>query len=235
MAHFQSLHWWFMARQDILCRIIKNLQLPQVASILEIGCGTGGNLKMLQQFGQVYAMESDPGAIEHAQRISNIAIKQGCLPDHIPYHGGSFDLICLFDVLEHVEKDLESLMKIAPLLTSSGKIILTVPAHMFLFGPHDRALHHFRRYSKKRIQEIMTQSGLVVNKISYFNSMLFPVILLTRCMDVFLKNKNTIGYQLPHPFLNQLLYQIFALEKNIICDHDLPMGVSVMVIAGPSS
>ncbi len=235
MTQFQTQHWWFKARHEILFDIIKNLDLPKPASILEIGCGTGGNLKILQQFGMVCAMETDVSAILHARVFSGITIEQGHLPHDIPDYKKKFDLICLFDVLEHVKNDLQSLIKITEMLSPSGKIILTVPAHMFLYGSHDRAMHHYRRYSKKNLSDIIELSGLAIYKLTYFNAILFPAFLFTRFMDLVFTPKKTMGYDLPNPFINELLYRIFRTEKNIINRHDLPMGASLLLIAGISS
>ena len=229
MALLQDQHWWFRARRDILLAVIKQLQLPDQADILEIGCGAGGNLGMLKQFGRVSAMEMDDRAIAKAKKISGLKIDKGRLPDHIPY-SCQFDLICLFDVLEHIENDLDAVLKIVRRLKSTGQIIITVPAHMFLFGSHDKNMHHFRRYSKKRLKKILTGSGFKIQKITYFNTILFPVVVMTRCLDFFRKDQNAIGYDTPNPFLNGILYRIFRMERHIINITNLPVGASLIAV-----
>ena len=67
MAEIQQEHWWFKARREILSSAIESLNLKKGASILEIGCGTGGNIEMLKQHGQLSAIEMDQFA-ENIQR-----------------------------------------------------------------------------------------------------------------------------------------------------------------------
>jgi SAM-dependent methyltransferase len=147
MKEKESLHWWFLARRLILSSIIRKLQLPNRAKILEVGCGTGGNLKMLSCFGDVYAFEMNAVARQYAEELNCAEISYGHCPDMIPFQNLRFDLICIFDVLEHVDKDLETLVMLKKLLTNSGSIVISVPSYKWLYGPHDEFLHHKRRYS----------------------------------------------------------------------------------------
>ena len=101
MAKQQETHWWFKARREILHTILKKYIPTKRADILEIGCGTGGNLLMLKKFGRVSAMEMDKFASDYASKTTGIAVKKGWLPDNIPFQK-KFDVICMFDVLEHI-------------------------------------------------------------------------------------------------------------------------------------
>jgi SAM-dependent methyltransferase len=233
MARFQARHWWFRARREILSEIVGHLNLPESAAILEIGCGTGGNLDMLKRHGQVTAMENDAGAAAWAKKITGLEIRKGRLPDHISCTG-RYDLVCLFDVLEHVDNDQAALIRVAGLLKPGGRVILTVPAHMRLYGPHDRLLHHFRRYGRTQLKRLLTHAGLDIDRLSYLNALLFPAAVFTRCLDFFSKKQYTIGYDVPHPVINQLLYKLFSIEKKMVCAHDLPVGLSLMAVAGRS-
>jgi 2-polyprenyl-3-methyl-5-hydroxy-6-metoxy-1,4-benzoquinol methylase len=81
----------------------------------------------------------------------------------------------MFDVLEHIQDDKKALIKIAGLLKPAGTLIITVPAYSWLYGAHDKMLHHFRRYSKNTLNETIHYSDLKVLKNSYFNTLLFPL------------------------------------------------------------
>ncbi len=230
MALFQETHWWFKARRNVLCDVIRRLDLPEHAYILEIGCGTGGNIDMLRYFGQVFAVDSDESAIVWAAKISGLRIDKGSLPNHLPSYPFKFDLICLFDVLEHIERDSLALKEVVKLLRPKGQIIITVPAHMFLFGVHDRNMHHFRRYSKRDLKQKLMASGLEIVKISYFNMLLFPILILTRCLDCLIQGRNSVGYAIPPPFFNRFLYRLFSMERQIINIMDMPVGASLLAV-----
>jgi 16S rRNA A1518/A1519 N6-dimethyltransferase RsmA/KsgA/DIM1 with predicted DNA glycosylase/AP lyase activity len=86
MAEQQDHHWWFKARRVILARVIHEFSPKKTVKILEIGCGTGGNLKMLEDYGQIYAMEMDEFACEFALKRADIRVRKGWLPDNIPFY-----------------------------------------------------------------------------------------------------------------------------------------------------
>ena len=99
----ESQHWWFVARRRVLNRLIQRLAPPPQANILEVGCGAGGNIPLLQAYGPVTALEPDTDSRAYVAERFGIAVDGGLLPDGLTYDPASFDLICAFDVIEHVE------------------------------------------------------------------------------------------------------------------------------------
>ena len=106
MRVLQEGHWWFKGRRAILSGLIEDLQLPKDARILEAGCGPGGNLGMLSAFGQVTGMEPDEASRAYASEHAGVAVEGGALPGPLPFPPASFDLVCAFDVIEHVDPTL---------------------------------------------------------------------------------------------------------------------------------
>ena len=134
MARVQEVHWWFVARREIIGDQIRRMDLPVCADILEIGSGTGANLGLLASFGNVVALEMAADAIALAEgRCADarrrISMRQGRCPEDLAEITQKFDLICMFDVLEHIERDTESLAQLVKLLKPTGKIMVTVPAY----------------------------------------------------------------------------------------------------------
>jgi len=119
MIQQEKEHWWFKGRREILETVLNKIQLPPNASILEVGCGTGGNIEMLKRYGKVEALEMDSFAVSVAKK-HDIVVYTGSVPDNFHIET-KYDLICLFDVLEHIENDfysIESLSKnLKPVLT----------------------------------------------------------------------------------------------------------------------
>ncbi|MGH9896703.1 MAG: class I SAM-dependent methyltransferase, partial [bacterium] len=149
MPETEASHWWYAGRRTALASLIAGLDLPVDARILEIGSGTGGNLPMLSSFGRVSALEMNATARSIAERKTSgrFDIREGLCPAEIPFADEKFHLVCLFDVLEHIEEDVETLVAARNLLAQGGRVILTVPAYRWLWGVHDELLHHKRRYS----------------------------------------------------------------------------------------
>lgn len=235
MADTESRHWWFLARRVLLSSIISRLTLPSDARILEIGSGTGGNLKMLSAFGQVTALEMDATArsIANKKTFDQFDIRAGFCPTDIPFTNEKFDLVCLFDVLEHIEEDFTTLVALKNLVADGGKILLTVPAYQWLWSRHDEFLHHKRRYSAPDLRKKLVAAGLRVDKISYFNTLLFPLAVTARFKDRLLGAASASGSGIPADPLNDLLYRIFSAERYLLEKLSLPFGVSLLAILHP--
>lgn len=230
MAQTEDDHWWFVGRRAILSKVIESLSLPNQARILEIGAGTGGNLGMLRRFGDVSASELDDFAREHAIHKTGIQVRKARLPDLLPFQTKHFDLICLFDVLEHVEDDVGALRAIMQFLKPQGRVLITVPAHQWLWGMHDIEVHHFRRYSAQQLQRIISQAGYRAAKLSYFNAIMFPLIAASRLGDRLLSRRSATGTGMPPGLVNAFLSTLFSMEAHLITRARIPFGVSLLAL-----
>jgi len=232
MAAVEDKHWWFSARRSIVNSVLSSLPLPSTTDILEVGCGSGGNLAMLAQYGQVYAIEPEPEALAMAEKKGLAAIKPGLLPHDIPYEDKQFDLIVLLDVLEHVDDDRQALQILRERLKPGGWLILTVPAFAWLWSQHDVSHHHHRRYAKQELLGLARNTGLSIRKVSHFNFWLFPLIAMVRLIQrVGRQQGDSDGLSLPPPWLNRLLFTLFASERHLMRRTALPFGVSLLLCA----
>lgn len=230
MAQVQDRHWWFVARRRILDRVITALKLPGDAQILEIGCGPGGNLAMLQGHGQLQALETDPHARELAAELGICPVETGALPEPLPFPSAAFDLVCLFDVLEHIGNDREALQAVAGLLKPGGRILITVPAYAWLWSAHDEAHHHQRRYTASGLEQVARAAGLVPRRLGYFNTLLFPLIAAIRSLQRLTGKSADSDAALPSPGLNRLLTAIFGFERHLLPLGTFPFGTSVLAV-----
>jgi len=230
MASSEEWHWWFRGRRAISARQIRALGLPRDARILEIGAGTGGNLQMLTEFGTVQAGELDDVARALATQKTNIAIVRAKLPGDLPFQKSHFDLVCLFDVLEHVEEDVRSLVAIRELLKSNGRLLITVPAHQWMWSSHDDRLHHLRRYSRHTLENAALAAGYRICKLTYFNFLLFPVAIVARMIDRLNPRGASMGTLVPGSCLNEALFRIFALEASCVARSRIPFGMSLLAV-----
>jgi len=230
MAELDQHHWWFLARRRILEILIDRIvQLPKKARILEVGCGTGHNLSMLKRFGKVEASELDPSARALASKRLRGQVKEAKLPDLSMFERDAYDLVALLDVLEHVPDDLGSLRAILKRLKPGGALLLTVPANPWMWSAHDVAHHHFRRYTRKQLKELFSKAGLEVQLLSYFNTLLYPLVAAARIIGK-MTRKDTADDQLPGDVVNGVLGRIFGLESGMIGRMPMPFGVSLLAI-----
>lgn len=230
MNEQEATHWWFKARRDIIRTTIDRIiGIDTGADILEAGCGTGGNLEMLAKFGSLDAFEFDEIAREISAEKSNLDVPFGALPDQIPFADKTYDLIGLFDVLEHIEDDEETLKQLGSRLNSDGKIFVTVPALPWLWSRHDERHHHFRRYTRKTLRQTAKLAGLEVEKCFYFNGLLLPVAIGLRGLKALLRNDSPDD-TMPSPWLNKALYTVFSSERHLIGRIPMPVGLSVCAI-----
>jgi SAM-dependent methyltransferase len=230
MAEQDQVHWWYVARRKILAALIaREADLPADARILEVGCGTGHNFEMLQGFGRLDALEVDEEARALASRRLGRAVGDAPLPGLPGVPDGSYDLIALLDVLEHVDDRADSLRAMAAKLKPDGKILITVPAYQWMWSAHDLAHHHKLRYSKRGLRRDAEAAGLKVRKLGFFNSLLFPIAATIRLAGK-LAGRTSSDDKVPPRPLNRLFQAIFGLERHMIGRIPLPAGVSLFAL-----
>jgi SAM-dependent methyltransferase len=230
MSAQEQDHWWFVARRAIIDSLVRtNIALPADARILEAGCGTGGNLALLVQYGALDAMEYDAGARALAASRGLCRVVAGALPDAIGFGDTRYDLIALFDVLEHIEEDEASLSALGARLAPNGRLLLTVPAAPWLWSEHDVLHHHKRRYTHDGLLKVVAAAGLQVEASGHFNSLLFPLAVAQRFAHQLLRRDTPLDAR-PSPLVNAALQRIFAAERHFLGRFSLPMGLSLYAV-----
>ena len=230
MAELDQRHWWYRARREILADLIRRrIELPQDAKILEIGCGTGHNLEMHGRFGTVDAIEIDDAAREVAARRLGRPVMKAPLPRLTGIPEATYDLVAILDVLEHVEGDRAALAAMATKLRPGGHILITVPAHPWMWSAHDVVNHHQRRYTRRTLRAAVESAGLKIEMMSWFNSLLFPLAASARIVGR-LTGKEDSDDKLPPAPINALFERVFGLERYALGRLPLPPGVSLAAI-----
>lgn len=231
----ENFDWWFVGRRKIISNILSEFYSNGKFRVLEVGCGTGGNIAMLERYGDVIAVEKNINAIKYAREKARALIYQGSLPDKMPLNIGKFDLICLFDVLEHVEDDVGSVKYLYRQINPGGRLVVTVPSYQFLFGPHDISLHHKRRYSTSSLMKVMSEAGFSEKKITHFNSVLFPPILIIRLFEK-IRKKSPLALvkerEFKNTWLNSLFLSILYFESILLKKIKFPFGLSIIAVYG---
>ena len=231
MAELDDRHWWYRARRQVIADLIRREALPpKDARILEIGCGTGHNLAMLAGFGQVDGLELDDEARALSEKRLGRTVMRSPLPELGEVPDRQYDLIGAFDVIEHIDDDSAALASIAAKLKPAGKFVMTVPAHQWMWTAHDVVNHHKRRYSRRSLKLLIEGSPLKLERIGYFNSLLFPLAVAERAASR-LRHKEDAEVKLPPAPLNMALEKIFAAERYLVGRLPLPPGLSLFAVA----
>ena len=233
MIELQEKHWWFVARRDIIESFIE-LEMPHSSAdkTLEIGCGVGGNVELLGKSGNYLGMDMHLPAIEYCSaKFPQFEFKCSRI-EEIPKdaYSHNFDSIYILDVLEHIDNEVEILKEARNYLTDSGKILVTVPAYQFLWSPHDDFVHHVRRYTKKSLRAVLEEAGYKVERLSYFNSILFPLALIQRLGSKLLNKKLSAHLSIPPRIINWLFKTVFSQEAGILKRTNLPIGLSLIAV-----
>lgn len=232
-------NWWFTIRRKILSeRIDHLLKHPTNLHSLNVGAATGTTSDMLSRFGEVMSIEYDADCCQFTQAFLTSPIIQGSITD-LPFENDSYDLVCAFDVIEHVSDDQKAVDELFRVCKPGGHIAITVPAYAFLWGPHDVINQHYRRYTMKKIHTLLVNhQGSIVYK-TYFNSILFIPIaifrLLSAGLNVFKNKKEEKGVS-DHEvfgtagFFNKFLGGLFNIDYYLLkCGFRFMTGVSIMV------
>ncbi len=227
----ETFHWWFFVRRSLLKVLLSFLTVSKNCITLDIGCGTGANLKILEAAGyNVVGLDRSRYALSLTKKKINCPLVNGDLYG-LPIRGGSVGLIVAMDILEHLEDDLNGIKEFYRVLRNGGALIVTVPAFKFLGGTQDIVTGHKRRYSRQEILSKIEQGGFEILRHSYFNFFLFfPILIGRRIINLLglkVKSENKINF----PIINFFLKAIFRIEPYILKRFSLPFGVSILCIA----
>ena len=229
----EESHWWYVGRRKIIQtfveRICSSFDNPN-PRILDVGCGTGANLKMLGLYGQAEGVDISEQAVEFCKRRGLGTVKLGAIED-LPFEDQSFDIVTALDVIEHLDDDAAGLQEMRRVLRPGGTLLLFVPAFMFLWGVQDDVSHHRRRYRLPALRRLLEEGGFEVEKATYANITFFAPVLLVRTFMRWLGIRAATEYGINIKKMNTTLSRIFAAERVFLTRGNFPFGVSALCVA----
>jgi SAM-dependent methyltransferase len=224
-------HWWFAGKRKILNALL--LRDPGRGRLLDLGCGTGGVLRSWMSRRPCVGTDRSKLALEICRRRGFDTLVRSDL-NHLPFPEGCFDTVLLLDVIEHLDDDVGFLREVARLAAPGGRIVIAVPAFQWLWSQHDETFEHRRRYSAGQLESVIRSSGLILERRTYTNGLLFPVAAVWRILSYRLGlgrwAPETDFWGLPK-WLNALLSRLYDFEALLLARFDLPVGVSLVAIA----
>ena len=224
-------HWWWRAREAILVRAIDRLLAGATAArILDVGCGAGLFFDVLEQFGHVEGIESDPAALEQSGKWRGRIVRGELDDTYTPT--APFDLILMLDVLEHTRRPEQMLRRAARLLSPRGAVLVTVPAFRCLWTAHDDLNHHVTRYTAGELRDALRRAGLTAGDVRYMFPSLALAKLLVRTIEAVRPRTRPIP-GIPSSPINTALQGWLLVEDRLA--GWMPFGSSVLATASTAA
>jgi SAM-dependent methyltransferase len=232
-------HFWFVARRAIVLQTLRRA-VPDLEHrrLFDIGCGSGGLLEYLSGQGVAVAGGCDayPESLDLVRRrvaAPLVLVDEGRLPPLGPGHS----LLGLFDVLEHLDDDRGMLRFLHAALAPGGVLVLTVPAHPFLFDERDELACHRRRYRRRELREKLEGAGFAVRRMTHFGASLVPPLVALHALTRLVpesrrrsRERQELEFRVV-PVVNELLRAALALERQLLLICSLPFGSSIVAVA----
>jgi SAM-dependent methyltransferase len=241
----EDRHFWFRARNRAIAALVRQVTAPLAAGhrVLEVGCGTGNVLRMLEQLcphGTVVGMDLLADGLRYARQRTRCALVQGDL--HMPPFRAPFDVIGVFDVLEHFADDRQVLSDLHRMLVPGGALLVTVPAHPWLWSYFDEAGHHRRRYERAELCGKLVDCGFRIEYHSEYLASILPLVWLRRWRSRLPRARRVAESDRTYalatdelrivPGLNALFAAVLSAEARLIARRRaLPIGTAILALA----
>jgi SAM-dependent methyltransferase len=231
MFQAQNVHWWYRGMTAVTRALIeKYYHAGGGLRICDAGCGTGGALNLLSDYGRVTCFDRSPYALQLSRRLGDHPTALASVME-TPFKNSSFDLVTSFDVLYFKDvDDLMALREFHRILTPQGRVILRVPAYDWLRGSHDISVSTGHRYSLRELRFKLDATDFRPGFMSYANSLLFPLIGLKRILEKWFDWGGDSDIAIDLKRLGSLFETILRMESILIRRHALPFGFSVVAV-----
>lgn len=238
LFNFETFYWWYRGLHLILLDTLESLELPAGAMVLDAGCGTGQNLAHINERITQAAYGFDLSTLA-ATYWSKRGISRACVAsiNEIPFASSSFDAVVSVDVLECEEVAEErAYEEVFRVLKPGGYMILVVPAYDWLMSEeHHRAVRAVRRYSRKRLSELLSKQPVHILRMTHLFGSVLPAVACYRYAEQFFSGASDgrprSELRPLNPVLNALLFQVINLERHVLRKLDIPFGSSIMATA----
>jgi SAM-dependent methyltransferase len=237
-AQLSDTYFWNTAHNDVTLRALTphlrrlTARAARPLQILDLGCGPGNTLRLLDAHGVAFGVEYSTVALGVARRrgLTRVVAGNGL---QLPFRSGSMDCVVALDVIEHFADDLAVVREALRVLRPGGLLAASVPAFMSLWRSHDEMYGHHRRYSRAEFTRVLIRAGFAVERCDFIKCAYFLPLLLRAKLDRARRGAAPGGddfFELPR-WANELLRQQIVWEYRLGVNRLLPFGVSLLAIA----
>jgi SAM-dependent methyltransferase len=227
-------HFWYHGFRSYLLPVFAAATAERThARILDVGCGTGGNLPYLARHGSAVGVDLNERGLSLA-RAERAPLARADSA-RLPFLDGSFDLVTSFDMLQCIPTDGEAVREMARVARPGGTVVLSMAALEILHGDHSEVWQEYRRYDRASARALAEQAGLRVERATFMFAALVPLLLLSRGVQRvtrrFRNVRDDSDIAIPPAPINALLTGVLRMEAALSRRVTMPVGSSILVVA----
>ncbi len=229
-------HFWFQWRLAVLLRSLKRLglSLEEKLNVLEVGCGTGALRDQLESVTNwtVHGTDLNKDALSRVKPARGRTMYYDVCEEREPFLE-AYDIVVLFDVLEHIQDTRPFLNSLLRHLKPQGLLLINVPALQTLYSNYDEIVGHVRRYNKKNLSEEFRDFNFKIEGLCYWGFSLVPILALRKLMLTILAKqtqarKIECGINPPNPLVHTVLRMIMRAETALLSEPLI--GTSLLMV-----
>lgn len=233
-AQAERDHFWFRGFRRFVTPLLEAAAAGRRDLLaLDCGCGTGHNLRLLRRFGRAVGIDLTLSGLRHAARRGDRHVAQASAA-HLPFAGGTFDLVTSFDVIYSLPDDVEraAVAEMFRVLKPGGRLVLNVAAMPILHGSHSVLSGEIRRYSKRTLRQVLEGAGFEIIRLTYTNATTLPLTAGVRLAQrAFGHEASEAEISVPPAPVNAALSAVLAVESAALRVVDMPAGSSLLCLA----
>ena len=231
LAEADRTHWWFRSKAALVATVLHRTAGPrdEPGWLVDIGGGAGGVTALLGwPPDRIAVLEGNHALALQAHRTHGLAAVR-TVADRVPVAGAAAEVVCLLDVIEHLHDPIAALREAGRVLATDGRLVVTVPAHTWLWSAADEHLGHVRRYTMPALATELAASGFEPVLLTHVFSWLVPPVFLTRKLRR--RGSPELGLDKTSFGLATAAMALTGVERQLLGRARLPFGTSVVCVA----
>ena len=230
LAGSDRSHWWFRSKAALVATALGRTAASPAAQgwLVDLGGGAGGVTAMLGWApDRVAVLEGNEALAAQARRHGMNALRTSV--HEVALAGGAAEVVCLLDVIEHLHDPVAALQEAARILRPGGRLVVTVPAHQWLWSAADEQLGHVRRYNRRTLRMDLAAAGFEPVLLTHVFSWLVPPVWLKR--KLVSGGNAELGLDQTSPVIDLAAMGLTLAERAVLGRAAMPVGTSVLCVA----